>query len=226
VTGVSSRDLGYEWNAWTGTAGLEWSPTSETLVFGKYSRGYKTGAFNATNLTPLPLTDPEYVNSYELGWKQEVPEWDLTANMSLFLYEYTDIQVPLTEILNIGEAGETRISALRNIPQVQTTGFELESTWRPVDDLTLRFTYAYLKPEITESGLYLNGDSDDRSGHGSDLHQPDSVARRPRSSAVAREQDRFQRRLRVQFRGWLNTAPVGQLLLARRVHLQRVQQSG
>ena len=158
VTGVSSRELGYEWNAWTGTAGLEWSPSRETLVYGKYSRGYKTGAFNATNLTPLPLTDPEYVNSYELGWKQEVPEWDLTANMSLFLYEYTDIQVPLTEILNIGEAGETRISALRNIPQVQTTGFELESTWRPVDDLTLRFTYAYLKPEITESGLYLNGD--------------------------------------------------------------------
>jgi iron complex outermembrane receptor protein len=158
LTGVSSRTLGNEWTAWTGTAGLEYSPTTDTLLYGKYSRGYKTGAFNATNLAPLPLTEPEYVDSYELGWKQEFADWNLTVNTAAFLYSYTDIQVPLTEVLNIGEAGETRISALRNVPEVQTTGFELESTWNPVDDLTLRFTYSYLNPEITESGLYLNSD--------------------------------------------------------------------
>ncbi len=158
TTGVSSRLLADEWKAWTGTAGLEWSPSTETLTYAKYSRGYKTGAFNATSMSPFPRTDPEFVDSYELGWKQEVREWDLTVNMAAFLYNYTDIQVPLTEIFNIGTAGETRISSLRNIPEVQTTGFELESVWRPVDDLTLRFTYAYLKPEITKSGIYLNGD--------------------------------------------------------------------
>ncbi|OYX46779.1 MAG: hypothetical protein B7Y90_14515 [Alphaproteobacteria bacterium 32-64-14] len=158
TTGVSSRELADEWKAWTGTAGLEWSPSTDTLTYAKYSRGYKTGAFNATSMSPSPRTDPEYVDSYELGWKQEVRDWDLTVNMAAFLYNYTDIQVPLTEVFNIGTAGETRISSLRNIPEVQTTGFELESVWRPVDDLTLRFTYAYLKPEITKSGIYLNSD--------------------------------------------------------------------
>ncbi len=158
TTGVSSRELADEWKAWTGTAGLEWSPSTDTLTYAKYSRGYKTGAFNATSMSPFPRTDPEYVDSYELGWKQEVRDWDLTVNMAAFLYNYTDIQVPLTEVFNIGTAGETRISSLRNIPEVQTTGFELESVWRPIDDLTLRFTYAYLKPEITKSGVYLNSD--------------------------------------------------------------------
>ncbi len=156
TTGISSRTLEAEWSAVTGTAGLEWTPTNDTLVFGRYSRGYKTGAFNASSLAPLPKTNPEFVDAYELGWKQEIPEWDLTANMALFLYDYKDIQTPLTEVLNQGTVGETQLTALRNVPKVQTTGFELESVWRPVDDLTLRFTYAYLKPEVKESGVYLN----------------------------------------------------------------------
>ncbi len=156
LTGISSRILKDEWSAITGTAGIEWSPDTDTLIFAKYSRGYKTGAYNATNLSPLPKTNPERVDSYELGWKQEVKDWNLTANMSAFLYDYTDIQTPLTEVLNLGLAGETTITALRNIPKVQTTGFELESVWRPLDDLTLRFTYAYLKPEVKESGIYVN----------------------------------------------------------------------
>jgi iron complex outermembrane recepter protein len=157
-TGVSSRLLADEWTAVTGTAGVEWSPNTDTLTYARYSRGYKTGAFNATNISPLPRTDPEFVDSYELGWKQEIRSLNLTANMAAFFYNYTDIQVPLTEVFNPGEPGETRVSSLRNVPEVQTTGFELESTWRPVDDLTLRFTYSYLKPEITKSGVYSNGD--------------------------------------------------------------------
>lgn len=158
VTGVSSRELAEEWQATTGTLGLEWSPSTDTLTYAKYSRGYKTGAFNATSMSPFPRTEPEFVDSYELGWKQEFRDWNLMINTAAFLYKYTDIQVPLTEVLNPGTAGETRISSLRNVPEVETTGFEIESVWRPLDDLTLRFTYAYLNPEITESGIYSNPD--------------------------------------------------------------------
>jgi len=158
ATGESSRLLQDEWQATTGTAGLEWSPTTDTLTYAKYSRGYKTGAFNATSMSPFPRTDPEYVDSYEVGWKQEWTFTDLTTNIAAFLYNYTDIQVPLTEVFNPGTAGETRVSSLRNVPEVETTGFELESIWRPIDDLTLRFTYAYLNPEITKSGFYNNSD--------------------------------------------------------------------
>ena len=66
------------------------------------------------------------------------------------------MQTPLTTILNSGEVGETSITALRSLPKVETTGFELESTWRPLDDLTIRASYAWLRPEVKESGNYLN----------------------------------------------------------------------
>ena len=39
--------LSGDWHATTGTAGLEWTPTDDTLAFVKYTRGYKSGGFNA-----------------------------------------------------------------------------------------------------------------------------------------------------------------------------------
>jgi iron complex outermembrane receptor protein len=155
ITGNAERLLENEWDAWTGTAGLEYRPWDDTLMFAKYSRGYKTGGFNATDMAPLPMTDAESVNAYELGWKQEVPEWGLTANMAAFFYDYQDIQVPLS-IDPDGDGPAPAYNAFVNMPKVETTGFELESTWRPIDDLTIRATYAWLNPEIKESGLYGN----------------------------------------------------------------------
>jgi iron complex outermembrane receptor protein len=153
MTGNAERLLEDEWSAVTGTAGLEYSPTDETLFFGKYSRGYKTGGFNATDMAPLPRTEEEIVDSYELGWKQEFFDLGLTTNMALFLYDYKDVQIPIT--VDPGNGAPT-YSAFVNMPKVETTGFELESTWNPIDDLTIRFTYAWLNAEIADSDAYVN----------------------------------------------------------------------
>ena len=155
TTGNAERLLEDEWDAVTGTAGLEYRPWDDTMLFAKYSRGYKTGGFNATDMAPLPRTNEETVDAYELGWKQEVPEWGLTANFAAFLYDYKDVQVPLT-IDPDGEGPALAFGGFVNMPKVQTTGFEVESTWNPIDDLTIRATYAWLNPEITESGFYVN----------------------------------------------------------------------
>ena len=155
VNGNAERLLENEWDAWTGTAGLEYRPWDDTLMFAKYSRGYKTGGFNATDMAPLPMTNEETVDAFEIGWKQEIPDWNLTANMAAFLYNYNDVQVPLS-IDPDGEGPALAFGGFVNMPKVETTGFELESTWSPIDDLTIRATYAGLKPEITESGFYVN----------------------------------------------------------------------
>ncbi|MEZ5937620.1 MAG: TonB-dependent receptor [Hyphomonadaceae bacterium] len=152
TTGLAKRLLEDEWNAVTGTAGLEWTPNDDTLVFAKYTRGYKTGGFNANSMAPLPRTNNESVNSYELGWKQEIPAWYLTANMSAFYYDYQDVQVPLGVIPTSGPA----YTAFVNIPKVETTGFELETQWNPIADLNFMLTYAYVNPEIKEADLYNN----------------------------------------------------------------------
>ena len=61
-----------KWSAATGTAGLEWSPSEDLLAYGKYTRGYKSGGFNAGAMAPgrTGYTEPEFINAFELGLKQ------------------------------------------------------------------------------------------------------------------------------------------------------------
>ena len=74
--GFGVRTLKGDWEAVTGTAGVEYRPWDDTLIFAKYSRGYKAGGFNNLGFALNPYTDAEFVDSYEgrleadLGWSQ------------------------------------------------------------------------------------------------------------------------------------------------------------
>lgn len=157
--GVAYRRLEGDWEATTGTLGLEFTPTDETLLFGKYSRGYKAGGFNNLGFGAAPYTDPEFIDAYEAGWKQEWLDWGLTTNAAVFFYKYQDQQSPLTVISGQqGQTGSTTFTAFINIPESESKGFELETTWNPIDPLNIGFTYAYLDATVSDTGgnLYVD----------------------------------------------------------------------
>ena len=58
--------------------GVDWTPDDDTLIYGKYNRGYKPGGLGcaATFCTQVatPFTDKELVDAFELGFKREWPE--------------------------------------------------------------------------------------------------------------------------------------------------------
>ena len=161
--GFGVRQLKGDWEAVTGTAGVEYRPMEDTLVFGKYSRGYKAGGFNNLGFALNPYTDPEFVDSYEAGWKQTWADWGLTTNAALFLYKYTDAQAPLGVVTtNPTTLQQTTSTQFVNLPEVETTGFELEANWNPIDPLNIGLTYAFLNAEITQSDTYLDPSRDAR----------------------------------------------------------------
>ncbi len=161
--GFAVRRLKDEWEAVTGTAGVEYRPFDDTLVFGKYSRGYKAGGFNNLGFGLNPYTDSEFVDSYEAGWKQEWADFGLTTNAAVFYYLYTDAQAPLTVVnINPTTLAQTNSTEFVNVPEVETMGFELEGNWNPIDPLNIGFTYAYLSAEVTESGVYADSSRDPR----------------------------------------------------------------
>jgi len=159
--GFAVRRLNGSWDAVTGTVGVEYRPWDDTLTFAKYSRGYKAGGFNNLGFVLNPYTDPESVDSYEAGWKQTWADLGLTTNAAVFLYKYNDSQAPLT-VVNEVAGIRTSSTAFVNLPEVETTGFELEGNWNPIDPLNIGFTYAYLNAEITQSGVYSDPTRDDR----------------------------------------------------------------
>lgn len=163
--GVAIRRLKDEWEAVTGTAGIEYRPFDDTLIFGKYSRGYKAGGFNNLGFGAEPYTDPEFVDAYEGGWKQTWMDGALTTNAALFYYSYKDMQAPLTVITGQqGQTGSTSFTAFVNVPEAETSGFEIEGNWNPIDPLNIGFSYSYLNAEVSDTGgaRYVNVARDPR----------------------------------------------------------------
>lgn len=194
--------LGYlsgEWDAVTGTAGIEWTPTSDFLAFAKFTRGYKSGGFNGGNFSgaercpglsasnpahvpemtargclPAPpissihpdvparsdqiyslrdtaYTEPEYINAFELGLK--VTSFDrLTNNLSLFYYDYENLQAPLT----VRDSTGLNITQFYNFEKVTAFGAELESVWAATDHWQLRLMYAYLNTENKDKNCFTD----------------------------------------------------------------------
>ncbi|HVI31305.1 TonB-dependent receptor [Phenylobacterium sp.] len=149
-TGGLRRNLSGDWDALTGTLGVQWEPDSDTNLYARYSRGYKSGGWLGSNgLTPSPYADPEYVDSYELGAKKNFGR-RLQVNSALFFSDYKGFQTPLTVAL-----GNITGSRFLNL-DAEVWGAEFEAQWAPVDNLQLLMNYAYLNAEVTEGCCFVD----------------------------------------------------------------------
>jgi iron complex outermembrane recepter protein len=150
-----SAHLEGEWHAATGTAGLEWQPGEGTLAYGKYTRGYKSGGFNAGAMAPgrTGYTEPEFINAYEVGLKETFAQ-RLTTNLAVFMYDYKDAQYPSTVRDPVTGLLESRFF---NLEKATSMGAELETVWAVTDALVVRFNYSYLDTEIKDPRCFIDG---------------------------------------------------------------------
>jgi iron complex outermembrane recepter protein len=142
ITGDYVRQLAASWHAVTGTAGLEWTPTDNTLGYLKYSRGYKAGGLNAGAIVPVPETAPEFLDAFELGGKYSTKTFQV--NEALFFYNYKGKQIPLSVQPPTGPS----ISETFNIPKVQSLGLETEIIWQPVTNWQFLIDYSWMESYI------------------------------------------------------------------------------
>jgi len=144
------RNLSADYDAFTGTLGVQWEPNADTNLYLRYSRGYKAGGWlGAGGLTPSPYADPEYVNSYELGAKVTFGG-RLRVNSALFYSDYEGMQTPLTVAL-----GTITASRFLNL-DARVWGLEVEALWSPLDNLQLLLNYGYLNTEVTKGCCFVD----------------------------------------------------------------------
>uniref|UniRef100_UPI0025E29162 TonB-dependent receptor n=1 Tax=uncultured Phenylobacterium sp. TaxID=349273 RepID=UPI0025E29162 len=144
------RDLKKTYKAFTGTLGVEWTPHDDRLVYGKYSRGFKSGGFNLGSALQNPFVGSEYVDAFEAGWKENLGT--LQLNSAVYFYRYKGLQA-----LNARIQGTILLNELINLPKVENYGLELEAIWRPIDRLTILANYGYLHSEIKKGCCYSDG---------------------------------------------------------------------
>jgi iron complex outermembrane receptor protein len=149
--GDYTRCLSDHSSALTGTAGVEWTPDDDTLVYARYNRGYKAFAFNAGYVGANPEAAPEYVNDYEVGYKRTFGR-NFTLDADAFYYDYVNAQVPIGV-----PVGGIALTEFINIPKAVSDGAEVTAYWRPVRHLDLSLTYGFDHTEIL-TGCNLVGD--------------------------------------------------------------------
>jgi iron complex outermembrane receptor protein len=151
VTGLATRHYDATWQAPSGTAGIQWQPDNDTNIYFKYGRGYKSGGFNIGIFTVLsfsPWTEKETVDSFEVGFKKQFGTW-LTANVAAYYYSYKNLQIPIDVAQSGGGLAQSSV-AFYNVPKAVSRGIELETTWTPVENLSILFNYSYDDAYIQE----------------------------------------------------------------------------
>ena len=149
-------------SALTFTVGLDYKFDSH-LIYGKISRGYKTGGTAPTSVAPTSFTyDAEYVLNYEIGHKSDFEIVGIPAriNSAIFLTDYTDLQkagtdtfLPPNSINLTPQFG----AAIFNAGKATVAGFEFEGTIIPSQNLTLNATFGYTKATYDEFNLLIGG---------------------------------------------------------------------
>jgi len=128
------------------TIGLNWFLGDDAMLYGKYSRGFKSGGFNsdfAVNGLEFFEYGDEFVDSYELGLKSTLANGRLQFNATLFTMQFQDFQV--FQFLE-NEQGQVQL-ALTNAAEATSEGLEIETHWLPTDRLELTLNATWLNAE-------------------------------------------------------------------------------
>jgi iron complex outermembrane receptor protein len=138
------------WDDFSPSLGLEFRPNDDLLLYGNWSRGFKSGTAEIGSTRklsptqPLPFVDPEKVEAFEVGAKYA--GGDLNANLAAFFQRLKNGQFSLTRPIP-GPPFFT--STLTNAAVSEAYGAELELLWRATPELTINGSLAYLHSEFT-----------------------------------------------------------------------------
>ena len=142
--GDAIRCLGDTSSAVSGTVGAQWTPDHDTLIYGRYNRGYKAFGLNAGYIGANPEAAPEFVDDFEVGVKKTFGR-TLQINADAFYINYQNDQVSIEAAVGSGGGALTQFI---NVPKAVSRGVELNAVWSPIDQLNLSLMYAFDDTEI------------------------------------------------------------------------------
>jgi len=143
---------------------LDHKLTQDVLIYASYSRGFKSGGYNILSYSSPPVS-PEVLDAMQLGLKSEWFDHSVRLNLSLFDYDYKNLQV---QFIGTGasysiNAGRARIKGGDvQLTVAPTTNFSVGAAVSALDgkytEFPAGFTYAANPPAIGGNSQILNQD--------------------------------------------------------------------
>ena len=149
--GVITHDVSIkdDWSAWTPKVSLDYDVTDNVMAYVSAARGFKSGGFNGrpTNaFVAMQPFDPEYVWTYEAGFKSEFVNRRLILNGAMFYSDYTNMQLLSVAIDEFGGI----VALVENACEAEIKGFVLEMNAIPFRDARLDFGIGFLDAKYKE----------------------------------------------------------------------------
>jgi iron complex outermembrane recepter protein len=130
-------ELSGSYDAFTGRIVLDHKLSDDNLLYASASRGFKGGGLNAAGSTQATF-DPEFINAFEIGSKNQFADGTLQANFSGFYYDYSNLQ--------LGQRRSTSVQTINTDAKIW--GIESEFLWAPVDGLLFNANASYLNTSL------------------------------------------------------------------------------
>lgn len=143
-------DATKSWDDFAPSLGVEYRPNDDLMLYGNWSRGFKSGTAEIGSTRrlsptqPLPFVDPEKVEAFEIGSKYSAG--GLSANLAVFFQRLKNGQFSLTRPI---PAPPFFTSTLTNAAVSEAYGAEFDVLWRATDAFTLSASVNYLHSEFT-----------------------------------------------------------------------------
>ncbi|MFC4656004.1 TonB-dependent receptor [Rheinheimera marina] len=132
-----------DWSKFTPRAVLDYQWTPQLMTYISYAEGFKAGGFNT--LGEAPPVKEETVQNTEIGMKSSWLDNRLRLNLSLYQYDYTNLQ----QLELVGPPGGVPTYNLRNV-DAEGNGYEAEVIWQATPDLRLTANYGHVETEYTK----------------------------------------------------------------------------
>ena len=128
-------DTGIIWKA-----NLAYKATDEVMVYGTFSRGFRPGGINRRGT--LPPYKPDFLTTYEFGWKTSWLDDRVRFNGAAFHQVWTDLQYSV-----LGLNGLTDIT---NAAKAKINGVEMDVNWAVTDGLGISAGLALINAELAK----------------------------------------------------------------------------
>ncbi|MET0984229.1 MAG: TonB-dependent receptor [Steroidobacteraceae bacterium] len=140
-TQVATGDDSKKWTEPTYRVVLDHQLVESTMVYGSYSRGFKSGNYNVTGNYSVPGSgpvDPEFIDAYEVGTKSVLWDNRVQLNAAAYYYDVKDLQLARIEAGSLVTV---------NAASAEIKGFEMDFLANATDQLQVRGGFSYVDGE-------------------------------------------------------------------------------
>ena len=151
-TDFEKDEANNDWSEVSPTLKLSWKIGDDTMIYGGWTRGFKSGGFDmradaAVEPDAVNGYDPETVDTYDLGIKTQMLDDRLRINASVFRSDFEDMQLTVQAP---APAPSFFSSTVVNAGKAEIQGLELEALAQLTDNLSAKLVVGYLDAEFIE----------------------------------------------------------------------------